>query len=227
MSEPVGIEQLMISLASALVSARQFLDDEAARMRELYASHEDLARLPQPRFTLDEVTFDLSVVVDDVQAEGGEPPRIHATRDVALGERELSSLKRGAESSAAEQLDALLADYQAVKDHLRSAHDESLAIGPLGAAVKLNAAQLQVLKLGASRTAVSRLDQLLDDYQASRSALLVARSRQRRGPVPQLRVRIDPESIAKAPDIARQRIQVTFRGEEIDAPVVREQDLAD
>jgi hypothetical protein len=161
----------------------------------------------------------VAYVVEDVQEPPAVAPQVRVGRDVALNERELLSLRRGAEAPAVEQLDALLADYAEVKKGLRGAVDGGeAAVARVRPPVVLDDAALRTLRKGAGQMAVRKLGRLLEDYQAARAALVRLREAATGGSAPRVLVRIDQAGVNQAPEVARQRVHLTFRSD-TDKPV--------
>ncbi|MEM9609970.1 MAG: hypothetical protein AAGA99_21295 [Actinomycetota bacterium] len=75
-SEPVKLRDLVHSLASIMVGTTRYLDQSTVDLQRLYGESVggSLESFTAPRFTLDEVTVDLSFLVDQVVTEP-EPPQ--------------------------------------------------------------------------------------------------------------------------------------------------------
>lgn len=75
-TKPVKLKDLIQSLASTMVVTTRYLDQATVDLQNVYATgSESLAALTPPRFTIDEVTVDLSFVVEEaaVVPDGFEP----------------------------------------------------------------------------------------------------------------------------------------------------------
>ena len=69
---PIKLKDLVQTLASTMVVTTQYLDRATVDLQNLYAGSASnaLAALTPPRFTIDEVTIDLTFVIEDA-GEGG------------------------------------------------------------------------------------------------------------------------------------------------------------
>jgi hypothetical protein len=224
MSEPIDLDQLVVSLAAAMVNARRYLDQATLNMQDVYEASSTLAAMPRPRFNLDSVEFEVPYVVDDIQAQKVKTPSMRVQADVSVSERELNSLRRGIDGETQDRLTRLLADYRTVKAGLRmSAADTGRTPVKLRPAVELEGRHLQDLKTGASKTAVRKLDRLLEDYHAARTSLVRMREVITGGGVPRVRVRVDAASVQEAPEHAQHRVRLLFRSDTQEPVSVQDQ----
>lgn len=218
MSEPVPIDSVMQALASGVVSTRQYLQRANEALATAYREHALLADQVQPSFVIETVTFDVPYVVDGVVEVKPQPPALPKRRALALTDREVSSLLRGAGEDAAGLLQDLLATYS---EHQALYAKVAKAGDPLAAAAGLQLPQpvevrpdaLARLRVGASRTAVDKLDRALADLAEIRADLSAVQQAAAAGPVTQVLVRLDPEAIAGAGGTVH-RVQFSLRVDE-------------
>lgn len=219
MTEPIDLDKLSVALAASMVSAHRYLIQANQDLQDLYKGNDTLAGLTIPRFTLGDVAFDVPYVVDSIQSpELVMPPEVRITKDVTLTEAELSSLKRGASTDAQEHLQTLLADYTEVKKSLRTSSEGIRTAAArtlttpirLAPAIQMQEVTLAQLNTGASKAASIKLSNLLEDYEAARTSLVRIKEILAGGALPRLTVRIDAETMEKAPSSTIHRMTLKF-----------------
>ena len=235
MAEPIDLDKLSVALAASIVSAQRYLHQANQDLQELYDGTESLSGLPRPRFSLGEVSFEVPYVVDSIQTPAEViPPDVRLTKDVSLSESEMASLKRGATPEAAEQLTTLLSDYAQVKASLRSATSDTqtpmknLKISVpqrLAPAVILVDSVKVELQAGASKSAVGKFQQLLEDYDAARTSLVRIKEVVSGGGLPRLSVRVDAEAVEKAAASNLHRLTLRIRSDDQSVVKVQGQNI--
>lgn len=205
------------AFAASLVSARRTLDTATARLGELYAADENLRSLPTPSFILAEAEFELPYIVDEVVVVPAPPPPELPRRSVVkLGSRELASLERGVDDRARQGLSILTEQYARVVElYARAQRDPSvLRTESIPTLERPQAAEVELLKTGASKLARERFDRMRHDFEDVRGALLAARETVGETSKPRVMVRLDAAALADAAPEHIQRARFTFR----DAP---------
>lgn len=218
MSQPVPIDSVMQALASGVVSTRQYLQRTNEALAVAYSEHALLADQARPSFVIDQVTFDVPYVVDGVLQLQPEQPTLAKRRGLVLTDREVASLVRGAGQDAAGMLKDLLAahaEHQALYTQLSQSRDPLTVAADLQLPqpVDVAPAALAKLRVGASRSAVDKLDRALAELAEMRAEITAVKQAAAAGPVTQVLVRLDPEAIAGAGG-AVHRVQFSLRVDE-------------
>jgi hypothetical protein len=233
MADPIDLDKLSVALAASIISAQRYLQQANQDLQDLYDANPNLEGAPRPRFVLGEVSFDVPFVVDSIQTPAAAiPPDVRVAKDVVFAESELVSLRRGASPETVGRLDLLLADYAGVKKNLRAATTVAaspkrvlpLATPPIARLAPPVVVSDQVrgeLETGASKIAVGKLDQLLEDYDAARTSLVRIREVLSGGGLPKLGVRIDADTVGKAAPGSVHRLTINFNTQ--DQPTVKVQ----
>ncbi|MGY1804062.1 hypothetical protein ACI78T_12375 [Blastococcus sp. SYSU D00922] len=199
------------ALASSLVAARRALDAATAELSAAYAADERLRSLPVPAFSLAEARFDVPYVVDSVEEVG--PPRLELPRRpvVAIGEREMASLLRGAPADVGARLEQFVEQHARLRDLYDRARDdpESLRDEPVPELVRLSRADLAALRASASGPAREQLTAVIRDAQELHKLLQDAAQKSR--PTQRVFIRLDADSLSGVPPEQIQRASLTFR----------------
>lgn len=217
MPTSLSLDQLVTSFAAALVNAHRYLDQATAQVSRDYDESPILKDVARPRFSLEQVTFDLAYVVDSVNTP--TPPTAKLGSAVAFTDAEMAALKKGVDEAGLKEFDGFLKDYDRMRDLLTRYNADPIRGVPMlsrltpTANVSLQPLTLEALRKGARESAKQKLEDLLKDYEASRLELARVREAAVAAPSPQVAVRVDPAAWKDVPESARQRVQLTFRAE--------------
>ncbi|WP_324277550.1 hypothetical protein [Blastococcus brunescens] len=207
----VEFGEAVSALANSLVAARHALDTATADLAAVYEADEHLRSLPVPAFALAEARFDVPYVVDSV--EEIRPPRLELVRRpvVAIGERELASLLRGAPEDTGARLRRLVEQHERMRDLYDRAREdpEVFRDEPIPDVERLSRADLAALTASASAPAREQLLAVVRDVQELQKALRTAAQKSK--PRQRLFIRLDAESLAGVPPEQIQRAALTFR----------------
>lgn len=199
------------ALANSLVAARRALDAATADLSSVYAADERLRSLPVPAFSLAEARFDVPYVVDSVVEVGPPPLELPRRPVVAIGERELASLLRGAPEDVGARLRLLVHQHERMRDLYDRAREEPevLREEEVPDVVRLTRADVAALTASASSAAREQLLALMKDAQELQKVLRDAAEKAR--PRQRLFIRLDAEALSGVPPEQIQRAALTFR----------------
>lgn len=222
MPESVTLQQLLTGLAQALTATRTYLERDAAAQ-----DVSGIGASPMAHFAMGEVAFEVPFVVEGFAEREPDLPELPRLRVPTLTERERLSLERGAGEEAARVLQDLLEDAGHLNERLEIVRQEpaSAPFVSVSTPVQVQPDNLQALRTGASQSAVRKLEQVLEVYDAQRRALADLRATVTASPTRDVTVRLDPSSFKEAPSAAQHKMTVTFVRDETRRVVVDGQSL--